>query len=84
MMPDKTLSPKNLSGVKKDKGRISVAVTVNGTGDLRPPLWVVGSAKRPVCMRGIDKENLGIVWRSNKKAWMTSAIIIEYLFWFDK
>ena len=83
MVPDRTLASEHLSGVKSDKARISIAVTVNGDGSLRPPLWIVGKAAVPVCMKGINKDALGAYWRSNKKAWMTGAIMREYLFWFE-
>ncbi|KKA17805.1 hypothetical protein T310_8250 [Rasamsonia emersonii CBS 393.64] len=32
---------------------------------------------------GINIKNLNLVWRSNRKAWMTSEIMKEWLRWFD-
>jgi hypothetical protein len=45
-------------------------------------MWVIGSAKQPRCFQNINIENTGIKWRSNKKAWMTTAIMREWMGWF--
>ena len=38
MVPDKSLSTKQLSGIKREKSRISVAITANGDGTERVPI----------------------------------------------
>jgi len=47
MVPDRSLSTKQLSGIKRQKSRISVAITANGDGTERVPLWAIRSAKKP-------------------------------------
>ncbi|CAN6659824.1 hypothetical protein TRVA0_032S00100 [Trichomonascus vanleenenianus] len=49
------------------------------------PLWVIGTAKKPRAFSAadIDIRNLNLVYRSNKKAWMTNIIFEEWLRWFD-
>lgn len=38
MQPDRSLATEQLEGIKKDKRRITVALTSNGTGTDRMPL----------------------------------------------
>jgi len=82
MMLDRSLSTEQLSGTKREKSRISLAITGNGDGTERVPVWAIGSAKKPRCFKNINIDNLNIKWRANKKAWMTTAIMKEYLLWF--
>jgi hypothetical protein len=82
IVPDISLSVEQLSGAKKEKARISLAITANGDGTKRPPVWVIGSAKKPRCFNSANINNLGIKWRANKKAWMTAAIMKDQLGWF--
>ena len=69
-IPDWSLSTRPLPGRKKDI----------------IPIWFIGTARRPktFATAGINIENLGCVWRGNKKAWMTGEIFKEWLTWFDK
>ena len=40
---------------------------------------VIGKAAKPRCFRNMDIRKLPVEWRSNKKAWMTSQIMEEWL-----
>jgi hypothetical protein len=82
MVLDRSLSTEQLSSVKWEKSRISLAITANGDGIERVPVWAIGSAKKPRCFKNINIDNLGVKWRANKKAWMTTTIMKEYLLWF--
>jgi hypothetical protein len=82
MVPDISLSVEQSSSSKKEKARISLAITENGDGTERPPIWVIGSAKKPRCFNKVNINNLGIKWKTNKKAWMTAAIMKDWLCWF--
>lgn len=74
MPPDRSLATKQMSGVKGDKTRISIALTTNADGsDRRAPLFI-GHARRPRCFDKKDGSALGFVYYWNKKAWMTGAI----------
>jgi hypothetical protein len=49
-------------------------------------MWIIGSSKKPRCFRaaGLKSiESLGIRWRANKKAWMVTGIMVDWLKWFD-
>jgi hypothetical protein len=68
LVPDRSLSTEQLSGLKKEKARISLALTGNGDGTERVPIWAIGTAKKPRCFKNINVESLGLKWRANKKA----------------
>ena len=40
---------------------------------------MIGKAAKPRCFRNLDIRKLPVEWRSNKKAWMTSQIMEEWL-----
>lgn len=83
MQPDRRLCTEQLEGVKKDKLRITVALTCNGTGSHKLPLWVIGTAENPRCFKNINRDALGVIYHYNKTAWMRSDIMVKYLHWFD-
>ena len=64
--------------VKKSKERLTVAFCVNSLGEFETPL-VIGKAKKPRCFKKIDPQSLSILWRVNKKAWMTTVIFTEWV-----
>jgi hypothetical protein len=43
---------------------------------------MIGHAKTPRSLRGLNIKSLGGVWKSNKKSWMTSIIMREWLLHF--
>jgi DDE superfamily endonuclease len=49
--------------------------------------WFIGTAENPRSFgtgkNRIEVHNLGLVWRYNKKAWMTGKIFREYLRWLN-
>jgi hypothetical protein len=77
LQPNRTLATKMLSGNKKRKERITVALTLNATGTLYLPPLIINQYLKPWAFtsRNIQyPENLGIQWAANKKAWMTMEI----------
>ena len=40
---------------------------------------LIGKAKKPRCFKNIDVTNLPVIWRSNKKSWMTEASFIDWI-----
>jgi DDE superfamily endonuclease/Fission yeast centromere protein N-terminal domain/Tc5 transposase DNA-binding domain len=69
-------------GLKKDKSRISIGLCTNATGTDRLPPLFIGHAKQPRALRGINIQALGGWWRHNQKAWMTTLIMVEWLYSF--
>lgn len=77
--PTSGLGAPTRPGLKKEKARITLTVCVNSTGSERLPIWIIGTAKMPRSLHGINISALGGVWRSNKKAWMTTFVMSEWL-----
>jgi hypothetical protein len=60
MVPDISLSTKQLSSTKKEKARISLTILVNGDSTEQPKLWIISSTKRLQCFKNININNLSI------------------------
>ena len=82
MMPDKSLATEQLARVKKEKKRISLAIIANRDKSKGPLIQAIRTAKNLQCFKRIRVKNLEIKQRHNKKAWMTTAIMEEWLRWF--
>jgi hypothetical protein len=85
MIPDQSLTTRSIPGKRKDKARITLYFCTNSDASERLPIWIIGTAKKPRVFQaaGVNIENLGCCWRSNKKAWITGKIFKEWLLWFD-
>lgn len=66
-------------GLKKDKTRVSLTLCVNTTGTDRLPIWIIGKAKTPRALKNVSVSLMGGRWRWNKKAWMNTTIMCEWL-----
>jgi hypothetical protein len=84
LMPDKTLGFKGqkYSGGKKSKERLSVLLCANLDGSDKQPSLVIGKYQNPRAFKNV--KNLPVIYRSNKKAWMTSVIFVEHMKQLDK
>jgi hypothetical protein len=78
-MPNGGLTSEGRPGQKRDKTRITIVVASNATGSDRLPLWIIGTAKTPHALRGINMASIGCKWRYNKKAWMRHEIMEQWL-----
>ncbi|KAJ8892938.1 hypothetical protein PR048_005519 [Dryococelus australis] len=83
-IPTRTLAEckEKCVGGKKSKERINVFFCWNMVGDLEKP-FVVGKAANPRSFKGLDRDSLPVQWKSNKKSWMTAAIMEEWLHGFN-
>ncbi|KAL4120835.1 hypothetical protein QTP88_013453 [Uroleucon formosanum] len=77
--PDYCMVLKNApaSAGKKNKARITLALTCNMTGTVKKKPIVIGKSKEPRCFKGF--KNLPVDYFSNANAWMTSFIFESYL-----
>jgi hypothetical protein len=66
-----------MSGKKKDKFRITMAFACNADGSERFPPVYIGRSKKPRCFKGRTPAQVGLYYRSNKKAWMTLELFEE-------
>ena len=59
MMPSRGLATQSMSGIKKDRARISLVLCTNASGTDRFPVWIIGKAKTPVALRNISVPTMG-------------------------
>lgn len=64
------------------KERLTVLLCSNMLGEFERPV-VIGKAKRPRAFKKLDINNFPVDWYWNKKAWMTTEIMTEWLMKFD-
>ena len=78
-LPSKSMVVKgqDYAGVKTSKDRITVLLCASATGEKLKPL-VIGRSAKPRCFQGLDMALLGVDYKFNKKAWMTSTIFTEW------
>lgn len=84
MLPSRTLDLKGqrCHGGKHSKKRVTVLLCTNMEGsDKRPPL-VIGKSAKPRCFKG--NRGLPVKYVANKKAWITRAIITDWVVAFDR
>ncbi|CAC5385465.1 unnamed protein product [Mytilus coruscus] len=79
-LPDKTLAQKKSAckGGKIAKERLTVMFCCSAMGEKLKPM-VIGKARKPRCFKNIDVTNLSVIWRSNKKSWMTEATFLDWI-----
>ncbi|EGO05072.1 hypothetical protein SERLA73DRAFT_44001 [Serpula lacrymans var. lacrymans S7.3] len=75
--PDRGLATKQMSGKKKEKFRISVGLACNADGSEKFEPIYIGKSRRPCCFKKQSPKQLGIYYRNNKKAWITTALFEE-------
>ncbi|CAB5349997.1 unnamed protein product [Rhizophagus irregularis] len=81
--PDRTLATKWLSGRKKSKERLSVALCANADRSHKLPPLIIGKYANPRCFKNVNIGNLPMSYRNNAKAWMLATIFQEWLQEFD-
>ena len=79
MMLSYELSSQVLSELKKNKVWITIALCVNSTESDHFSVWIIGKSKTSQTLQYIDVTTMGAVWCWNKKAWMNTVIIIQWL-----
>ena len=66
-----------MSGKKKDKFHISLALACNADGSEMLEPFFIGKATKPQCFGHRTPEQRGFYYRNNKTAWMTSELFEE-------
>jgi hypothetical protein len=56
------------------KERLTVLLCGNMVGEMEKPLET-GKAANPRCFKNLKINNLPVIWKDNKKLWMTVATI---------
>ncbi|GBN72616.1 hypothetical protein AVEN_269765-1 [Araneus ventricosus] len=57
---------------------LTLLLCCNMLGDFETPV-VIGKAEKPRCFKNIDVRKLSVSWKSNKKSWMTTEIMSDWL-----
>jgi hypothetical protein len=83
-LPTKSLTVKGekCTGGKMSKQRLTVLLCGNMAGEMEKPLGI-GKAAKPRCFKNLKINNLSVIWRNDKKAWMTAATMEEWLNMFN-
>ncbi|SCZ89412.1 BZ3500_MvSof-1268-A1-R1_Chr9g10401 [Microbotryum saponariae] len=79
MRPSTGLARNGRNGVKMNKTRITFAFTVNANGSERLPPFIIGSTAKPRSFNKKPPSYYNHYYRSNKKAWMTGELYVEWL-----
>ncbi|XP_054717662.1 tigger transposable element-derived protein 4-like [Uloborus diversus] len=84
LTPNQTLKLKGEKcvGGKHSNIRITILVCANMTGSEKQKLMVIGKSNKPRCFKNVKK--LPVVYKSNKKSWMTADLFQESLQQWDK
>jgi hypothetical protein len=77
-LPTKSLTVKEekCTRGKMSKERLTVLLCGDMVGEMEKPL-VIGKAAKPRRFKDLKINNLPVIWRNNKKAWMTAATMKE-------
>ena len=67
-------------GGKFAKERLSIMLCCSATGEKIKPL-IIGISARPRAFNrnNVTPDNLPVTWKHNKKAWMTTAVLVGWL-----
>ncbi|GBO35602.1 Tigger transposable element-derived protein 4, partial [Araneus ventricosus] len=77
------LEGEKCSGGKISKERLTLLLCCNMLEDFEITV-VIGKAKKPRCFKNIDVRKRSVSWKSNKKAWITTEIMSDWLVELDK
>lgn len=83
-VPNETLKLKKekCKNGKLSNERLTVLLCVNMIGDFEKPI-VIGKSAKPRCFNNLDMSKLPVIWNANKKTWMTSRIMENWLLQFN-
>ncbi len=65
-------------GGKMSKERLTLFLCGNMAGEMEKCI-IIGKAKQPRCFRKLNVTTLPVIWKHNKRAWMTGSIMEEWL-----
>ncbi|XP_063302213.1 tigger transposable element-derived protein 1-like [Pelobates fuscus] len=80
-MPSRTFisrEQKRAPGFKAAKDRLTLLLGGNASGDFRIKPLLVYHSQTPRAMRGISKSSMSVIWKANRKAWITRDFFTEW------
>ena len=69
---------KSAKGFKASKDRLTLLLGGNAEGDLKLKPLLIYHSETPRALKGLLKQYLPVVWKSNPKAWLTTSIHQDY------
>ncbi|KAM6471896.1 uncharacterized protein PHA67_002618 isoform 2-T2 [Liasis olivaceus] len=80
-MPSRTYiskKEKTQPGFKGSKDHLTLLLGGNAQGDFKLTPMLVYRSPNPRALKGYNHSSLPVIWRSNKKAWMTQALFSDW------
>jgi len=81
--PDRSLVTTRLSGRKKNKERLSIALCANADGSHKLNPLVISKYAKPRCFKNVNFNSLRVTYHNNNSAWMLTTLFQEWLSNFD-
>lgn len=72
------MNGESCKGTKLAKERVTVLLACSAAGEKLKPL-VIGRAQNPRCLKNVEKSSMPVIYRWNRKAWMTGTLCEEWL-----
>ena len=69
---------KSAPGHKVSKERLNLLLGGNAAGDFKLKFLLVHQAENSRALKGICKSQLPVIWKENKKAWVTIAVFEKW------
>lgn len=82
-MPSRTYvstEERTAPGFKAAKDRVTLLLCGNASGDFMVKPMMLHRSNNPRALKGLNKQHLPVFWRSNKKAWVTAEVFMD---WFN-
>ncbi|GLV40245.1 hypothetical protein CBL_07159 [Carabus blaptoides fortunei] len=80
-MPDRmyiSKPEKSAPGYKVSKKRLNLLLGANAAGDFKLKPLLIYLSENPRPLKELKKNQLSVIWRSNKKAWVTKATFEDW------
>jgi hypothetical protein len=83
-MPSRTFiakEEKSTPWFKAAKDRLTLLLGVNASGNLKLKPMLIYHSENPRGLKNYAKSSLPVIWKSNKKAWVTSFLFCRMVFY---
>ena len=80
-LPSRTFTSKDekqLPGYKTCKDRVTLHMCSNLSGFFLVKPMIINRSLNPRTLKNVDKSHLSVLWRANKKGWMTQNLLEDW------